>query len=193
MDATLQAHTMWRKILDLPQLDQTTGPLFMLDPGLAFGTGTHPTTFLCLQWLASARIHNRTVIDYGCGSGILGIAALLHGAKSVVGIDIDPQAIVATRQNVRRNNLQESRFPIHLPEKFSADSADIVFANILAGPLVDLADCLVALLKPTGKICLSGILSAQKQLILDTYSRHIDIEFVLEMDEWVCVTGSRVS
>jgi len=109
----------------------------LLDPGLAFGTGTHPTTFLCMQWLASQSLHNNDVIDYGCGSGILGVAALLLGAKQATGIDIDPQALIATKDNLSRNHLNNHLFTVHLPADCPTLEVDLVLANILAGPLVD--------------------------------------------------------
>lgn len=163
----------------------------MLDPGLAFGTGTHPTTFLCLQWIAEEKITDKTVIDYGCGSGILGLAALLLGAHSVTGVDIDPQALVASTENIKRNQLDPERFPVYFPNKCPNDEVDFVFANILAGPLVDLAPTLTSLLKPGGKICLSGILSIQRQAIVDAYSSVINIDSIHEQDNWLCITGTK--
>jgi len=112
----------------------------ILDPGLAFGTGTHPTTFLCLQWLSRQNIKGASVIDYGCGSGILGVASLLLGSKRVVGVDIDPQALVATKENTKRNQLNPDDFAVYFPSKAPSEAADLVLANILAGPLVELAD-----------------------------------------------------
>ncbi|WP_086930948.1 50S ribosomal protein L11 methyltransferase [Agarilytica rhodophyticola] len=163
----------------------------MLDPGLAFGTGTHPTTFMCLKWVAECNISNKDVVDYGCGSGILGIAALLHGAKSVTGIDIDPQALIASQENAKRNNLDKELFPVYFPDKCPTEKTDIVLANILAGPLVELAPALVSLLKTGGKICLSGILKSQQQAIIDTYSHHVTIDKIDEKDEWVCIVGTK--
>lgn len=160
-----------------------------LDPGLAFGTGTHPTTFMCLQWIAQQQIQGKTVIDYGCGSGILGIAALLFDAKSVTGTDIDPQALLATKENVLRNSLNPDDFPVFYPSKCPQEPVDMVFANILAGPLVELAPQLCDLLKPGGKICLSGILNTQESAIRAAYSSKIDIQHVAQMDQWICVTG----
>lgn len=163
----------------------------MLDPGLAFGTGTHPTTFLCLQWLAKQSINDKSVIDYGCGSGILGIAALLLGASSTIGTDIDPQALLATQDNVKRNNLDAKRFPVFFPNKCPNDPADMVLANILAGPLVELSSTLISLLKPGGLLCLSGLLSVQQTDIEKAYQEHIDIEEISEKDGWICVTGRK--
>ncbi len=163
----------------------------MLDPGLAFGTGTHPTTFLCLQWLARTPLEGMAVVDYGCGSGILGIAAILLGAHTVVGVDIDPQAIVASRQNVTRNQLETADFSVYLPHNIPDIAADIVLANILAAPLVELADTLIRLLEPGGKICLSGILASQKQAIVDAYRHRINIESITAMDGWLCISGAK--
>jgi ribosomal protein L11 methyltransferase len=132
----------------------------LLDPGLAFGTGTHPTTFLCLQWLAQQSLNNTKVIDYGCGSGILGIAALLLGAEHALGIDIDPQALLASRDNATRNHLAQHRFPVYFPENHPKTQAQLLIANILAGPLVTLAGALLNLLEPGGRLCLSGILAS---------------------------------
>ncbi|HEY7771882.1 MAG TPA: 50S ribosomal protein L11 methyltransferase, partial [Marinagarivorans sp.] len=103
----------------------------LLDPGLAFGTGTHPTTFLCLQWLATQSLNEQEVIDYGCGSGILGIGALLLGARRVLGVDIDPQALLATQDNAQRNHITAERFPVVFPDKCPATPVDLVVANIL--------------------------------------------------------------
>jgi len=165
----------------------------LLDPGLAFGTGTHPTTFLCMQWLAEQNIKDLDVVDYGCGSGILGIAALLLGAKKTTGIDIDPQALLATHDNVKRNGLSIELFPVYLPqqEQSSLISADLILANILAGPLVELADTLLAPLKINGKICLSGILANQADQVKEAYSHQITFEPVAQKEGWVRLSGFR--
>ena len=164
----------------------------MLDPGLAFGTGTHPTTFLCMQWLAKQTLANKTVVDYGCGSGILGVTALLLGAKYAQGVDIDPQALTATHDNVQRNGLNSQHFDVYLPQDYQAvQNVDIVIANILAGPLVDLVDAIVAPLKPGGRIGLSGILSQQAQSVADAYADIIHFDPITEKDGWVCLSGYR--
>ena len=163
----------------------------LLDPGLAFGTGTHPTTFLCLQWLAEQKLSQSHVVDYGCGSGILGIAALLLGARHVDGVDIDPQALLATQDNVQRNGLDKMQFPVYFPEKYHTVKHDFVLANILAGPLVELAPTLIELLKPGGKICLSGVLKVQEQSIIEAYKDAIDIEGIKQKEEWICFTGTK--
>lgn len=163
----------------------------LLDPGLAFGTGTHPTTYLCLQWLAGESLSGKTVVDYGCGSGILGIGALLLGAASVVGTDIDPQALLATRENVRRNHLPEECFPVFFPDRCPRQSVDIVLANILAGPLVELAPSLCGLLKPGGRLCLSGVLENQRTALVEAYEPLVAIDSIQQQEEWICITGTR--
>lgn len=163
----------------------------LLDPGLAFGTGTHPTTFLCLQWLGRQRLHDLTVVDYGCGSGILGIAALLLGAREAIGVDIDPQALLATRDNSQRNGLAESALPVYFPGKAPSTPRDVVLANILAGPLVTLSTTLMALLKPGGLLCLSGILQTQADAVIEAYTDLVDFEPIGTKEEWVCLTGRK--
>jgi len=165
----------------------------LLDPGLAFGTGTHPTTFLCLQWLAEQQLDKHHVIDYGCGSGILGIAALLLGAEAASGIDIDPQALTASQDNLQRNGLEADRFKVFLPKDRPSLNTHVLVANILAGPLVELADDLISLLEPNGKICLSGILHHQAEAVMNAYSDHIIFDPVTQKDEWVRLTGYKSS
>ncbi|BFM05398.1 50S ribosomal protein L11 methyltransferase [Halioxenophilus aromaticivorans] len=165
----------------------------MLDPGLAFGTGTHPTTFLCLQWLDQLDCTHKSVLDYGCGSGILGIAALLLGAGSALGVDIDPQALLATLDNAKRNHLAPERFPVYLPPKAPTGHADIVLANILAGPLVELAEDITQRLKPGGSICLSGVLAIQAETVKDAYAQWIDFDPVATEQEWCRITGRKKS
>ncbi len=164
----------------------------MLDPGLAFGTGTHPTTFLCLQWLASQNVKQQTVIDYGCGSGILGIAALLLGASKATGIDIDPQALLATQDNLKRNGLEKERFPVFFPKSCPKLKAQAVLANILAGPLVELAEELCEKLHTGGKLCLSGILATQYQAIEIAYGPWVKIDQVRQKEEWICVSATKL-
>jgi len=161
----------------------------LLDPGLAFGTGTHPTTFLCMQWLAQQTFSEREIIDYGCGSGILGITALLLGAHTATGIDIDPQALIATKDNVIRNGLNSDDFQVYLPSACPQGDADIVIANILAGPLAELADELLTRLKRGGQLCLSGILAPQADAVMAAYSPHIEFDPVAQKDEWVRLSG----
>ena len=163
----------------------------MLDPGLAFGTGTHPTTALCLEYLASHSMQNRTVIDYGCGSGILGIAAILLGASAVSGVDIDPQALTATQDNLLRNNLDKERLPVFFPESFESEPVDLVIANILAGPLKELAPTLAELVKSGGQLILSGLLVEQADELISTYSEWFDMEPPSTKEEWVRLTGRK--
>jgi len=161
----------------------------MLDPGLAFGTGTHPTTAMCLQWLDSLDLTDKTVIDFGCGSGILAIAALKLGAKHVVGIDIDPQAIQASRDNAERNGVSE-RLSLYLPKDQPDNlSADVVVANILAGPLRELAPLISVLPVAGGHLGLSGVLASQAQSVADAYKDKFELDAVAEKEEWCRITG----
>lgn len=172
----------------------------LLDPGLAFGTGTHPTTFLCLQWLAELATNcseqdntfsQKTFIDFGCGSGILGIASLLLGADKVIGTDIDPQALLASRDNAQRNDIESTRFPVFLPADCPAIEADVMLANILAGPLAELAPTLNQLTRLGGRLCLSGILANQATEVMAAYSPWFDFEPVRQKEEWVCLTATK--
>ena len=162
----------------------------MLDPGLAFGTGTHPTTSLCLQWLDQINLTDKTVLDYGCGSGVLAIAALLLGAKHCDGTDIDPQALEASIENAKENDVA-NKINVMLPENIPAQKYDMVLANILAGPLVELAPELAGYCKPGGNIVLSGILENQAQSILDAYSHWFDLDTPAVQEEWIRITGKR--
>ncbi|MDO6452871.1 50S ribosomal protein L11 methyltransferase [Neptunomonas phycophila] len=161
----------------------------MLDPGLAFGTGTHPTTALCLEWLDAQTLEGKKVTDYGCGSGILGIAALLLGADHVIAVDIDIQAIQATRDNLGRNKLSDDRLDAYLPESAPQAATDVLVANILAGPLVELAPTLAERVKPGGLLALSGLLIHQADEIIQAYSPWFDLDPVAEREEWIRVTG----
>ncbi len=159
----------------------------LLDPGLAFGTGTHPTTALCLEWLDGQDIRGKRVVDYGCGSGILGIAAALKGARQVVCVDNDPQALEATLENANRNGVTH-RIECLAPEGFSENSVDIVLANILAGPLVELAPVLQGCLKADGTIVLSGILEDQAETVASAYQVCAHGICQRELDGWVRLT-----
>jgi len=160
----------------------------LLDPGLAFGTGTHPTTAMCLEYLDQTELQQYTVIDYGCGSGILAIAAAKLGASNLLAIDNDPQALQATRDNAVKNRV-DSLFTIQLPEPAPDIQADILVANILAKPLIELSGHLAGLIKTKGRIVLSGILQEQAESVLQAYSRFFDIEICRQQEDWVCLAG----
>ncbi|GGD70318.1 50S ribosomal protein L11 methyltransferase [Lacimicrobium alkaliphilum] len=162
----------------------------MLDPGLAFGTGTHPTTALCLRWLDGLDLTKCTVVDFGCGSGILGIAALKLGAARVIGIDIDPQAIQASAENARRNSVAE-QIELYLPEQQPALNADIVVANILAGPLRELRQVITDYCRPGTMLALSGILKEQAEDISNLYSKDFDMDAIAIEGDWARVSGKR--
>lgn len=175
----------WR---DVPEPEAVN---VMLDPGLAFGTGTHPTTALCLTWLDGLDLAGKTVIDFGCGSGILAIAALKLGATSAIGIDIDPQAIQASRANAERNGVSE-RLSLFLPHEQPADlSADVVVANILAGPLRELAPLIGVLPVTGGHLGLSGVLASQAASVCEAYEEKFALDPVAEKEEWCRITGVR--
>lgn len=161
----------------------------MLDPGLAFGTGTHATTALCLKWLEQQDLSGKTVIDFGCGSGILAIAAIKLGAKEVIGVDIDPQAILASRDNAQRNNVSNQLNLFLAKDQPENLSADIVVANILAGPLRDLAPIIKGLVKTNGQIALSGILDEQAESVAKCYRDEFTIDPITEQDEWCRISG----
>lgn len=176
-----------------------SGAILRLDPGLAFGTGTHPTTALCLQWLDSQPLAGKTLIDYGCGSGILAIAALILGAGSVLAVDNDPQALQATRANAEQNACA-GHLRVHAVATEGsplAEQADIVMANILAGPLCQLADVIAPLVKPGGQLVLSGILADQAEQVMAAYQSRIVFDPPAVLDGWVrlsgqaCVNGTR--
>jgi ribosomal protein L11 methyltransferase len=164
----------------------------MLDPGLAFGTGTHQTTSLCLRWLDNLKLSEATVVDFGCGSGILGIAALKLGAQRVVGIDIDPQALLASQDNANRNDVGE-KIELYLPEHQPELQADVVLANILAAPLRELRTVITAYCKTGGKLVLSGILDNQAQEINDLYSQDFHMEPIEIDGEWARVSGVKIT
>lgn len=162
----------------------------ILDPGLAFGTGTHPTTALCLEWLASHDLTGKTVIDYGCGSGILAVAAVLLGAKEAHAVDIDPQAITATQDNAIKNNVQ-NKIRCYLPEQFSAFEADIVLANILAKPLIEMSTQISGLVAKGGDLVLSGILEEQAGSVMSAYQPFISMAEPVQQEDWIRLEGIR--
>ncbi|ATH83720.1 50S ribosomal protein L11 methyltransferase [Ectopseudomonas mendocina] len=161
----------------------------LLDPGLAFGTGTHPTTALCLEWLDGQNLDGCRVLDFGCGSGILAIAALLLGALQAVGTDIDPQALEASRDNASRNGIDPARFPVYLPADLPQQPAEVVVANILAGPLVSLAPQITALVQEGGRLALSGILAEQAEEVRAAYAGAFDLDPTAIKDGWVRISG----
>ena len=162
--------------------------IIRLDPGLAFGTGTHATTALCLQWLDGLDLAGKRVLDFGCGSGILAIGALLLGAESAVAVDIDPQAVTATQQNAAANGVAD-RLSAFTGSAGPDDDFDIVVANILAGPLVELAPQILARLRPGGHLALSGILEAQAGDVTRAYAELAPLESRSSDDGWVRLSG----
>jgi ribosomal protein L11 methyltransferase len=161
-----------------------------LDPGLAFGTGTHPTTALCLEWLDGTELSGRRVIDYGCGSGVLAIAALKLGAAQVVGVDNDPQALEASHDNAARNDVGD-RLQLCMPDAFADAPADVFVANILAGPLAELAPRFAANVRPGGLLALSGILAGQAAELVEHYGQWFDDLVVTSREDWVRIDGRR--
>ncbi|EJA7360424.1 TPA: 50S ribosomal protein L11 methyltransferase [Vibrio alginolyticus] len=175
----------WR---DIPDPDAVN---VMLDPGLAFGTGTHPTTALCLEWLESMDLSGKTVIDFGCGSGILAITAIKLGAEKVIGIDIDPQALLASKDNAERNGVAD-KLEVYLPQNQPEGLvADVVVANILAGPLRELAPIIKGLVKPNGDLAMSGVLDTQAEDVANYYRDELHIDPIVEQSEWCRISGRK--
>jgi ribosomal protein L11 methyltransferase len=172
----------WREVPDPKAVN------VMLDPGLAFGTGTHPTTALCLTWLDGLDLKGKTVVDFGCGSGILSLAALKLGAKKVIGIDIDPQALQASLENAKRNQC-EDRLELFLPKDQPEFKADVVVANILAGPLRELAPVIIEYVASNGVLALSGVLEEQAQQLQEIYGEYCQMDAISVQDEWVRLSG----
>ncbi len=165
-----------------------------LDPGLAFGTGHHPTTALCLRWLDGADLAGSRLIDYGCGSGILAIAALKLGAAQALAIDHDPQALEATLANATENDVAlrlRILMPKDMPEGLPEERADRLVANILAGPLIELAPELAALVRPGGELALSGLLVDQIESLATAYAPWFDLEPPQILEDWVLLAGTR--
>ena len=162
-----------------------------LDPGVAFGTGSHPTTHLCLQWLDTHVTGEDSVLDYGCGTGILAIAAAKLGAASVLGTDIDPQAVESAAYNARHNEV-EARFV--LPAELPSERFSLVVANILSNPLKVLAPALLGRVAPGGRLVLSGVLARQAEEVIEVYRRtdpNVELSVWREEDGWVCIAGTR--
>jgi len=176
-------------------VDDEDAVVVRLDPGLAFGTGTHATTALCLEWLDGLQLEGKSVLDYGCGSGILAIAALKLGSRSAVALDVDPQAITATRENAAHNDLSRQVTTILDPKDID-DHFDVVVANILAAPLIELAGSIVGYVKSGCLLALSGILSEQVGDVLTVYSPWIEFDEPVEREQggqtWAILTGRRI-
>ena len=165
----------------------------LLDPGLAFGTGTHATTALCLQWLDGLDLQDKVVVDYGCGSGILAIAALLLGAKHAYCVDLDPQALLATKDNAARNGVA-NKMTVCFPDAMPAIQADVVVANILAGPLAELAPVLANLCLGGGDLALSGIIDSQVDELIVVYAPWFTLDQLKTKDEnWCRLSGKRLN
>ena len=175
-----------------PPADDAAAVIVRLDPGLAFGTGTHPTTALCLEWLDGADLAGKTLIDYGCGSGVLAIAALKLGAARAIGVDNDEQALTASRDNAERNGVS-GKVELYTPEQLPQQPADVLVANILAGPLVDRAAHLARLTRPGGALALSGILRGQEDEVLSCYAPWFEPVEVAEREDWVRISATRRS
>lgn len=173
-----------------PAIDEAAGePVFIdLDPGLAFGTGTHPTTALCLEWLDAADVRGKSVIDYGCGSGVLAIAALRLGASSAIAVDIDPQAVIATRDNARRNGVA-AELTASTVDDAQLHAVDVVLANILAEPLDQLAPTLAQLVCARGHVVLSGLLATQADALARRYGAWFDMTAARTREDWARLTG----
>ena len=191
------ADRLWLVPRDVPAPGE---PALHLDPGLAFGSGSHPTTRLCIDWLARADLEGRTVLDYGCGSGVLALAALKLGARDVLAIDHDPQALLATRENAAYNALGQpgsgARLSVGPPEALGERRFDVIVANILANPLLVLADVLTAALEPSGVLVMSGLLEAQAVSVMKAYPALSFAPVAVEADEqgarWARLEGVRV-
>ena len=162
-----------------------------LNPGLAFGTGSHPTTRLCLEWLEKSNLDQKSVLDYGCGSGILGISAIKLGAKSVTAIDLDPQAVIASKNNAEKNHVQQE-IEITDNNKRIEKNFNIIVANILAKPLIELAPYFYKKLNKEGAICLSGILEGQINIIKDAYLKYFNLSEIKIKDGWVMMSGIKL-
>ena len=187
-------HQLWVGPEQMIPIENSTA--VFLNPGLAFGTGTHPTTALCLSWLANHPQKDLTVIDYGSGSGILAITALKLGAKHVIAVDHCEQALSSTLENARRNHIPNNKLSVYAPEKIpeflKTASCDVLLANILIDPLIQLAPTFARYLKPHGMIILSGLLTSQLDLLKAAYAPWFSFEMAPEIkDDWVCITAKK--
>ncbi len=181
---------LWIHPWNHPDAPAADSVVVRLDPGLAFGTGTHPTTALCLEWLDGQDLEGTTVIDYGCGSGVLAIAALKLGAARAIGIDNDPQAITATADNAARNEVA-TRLQVHLPDDAPQIPGEVFVANILAGPLHDLAPRFATLTTAGAPFAISGILHDQHEALLQRFAPWFDQLEVAVREDWVRISGRR--
>ena len=173
-------------------VDEKDSVVVMLDPGLAFGTGTHPTTSLCLSYLDSLDLKDKDVLDYGCGSGILAIAALKLGAKSATGVDIDEQALIASKENAKRNGVEDKlQLIMGTDKKLDLPQFPITVANILAGPLAELEPIIASLTQSGGKLALSGIVTEQADSVIEAYSKDFVMNKVKDLDGWALLTGTK--
>lgn len=171
------------------QLDIKDATIARLNPGLAFGTGEHPTTQMILKYLAQHPPRNNTVVDYGCGSGILAISACLLGANHVYATDIDKQALIATHNNAEINHITAEQITICLPESLNEMHADLLLANIFLTPLLTLHNTFASLIKPQGHILLSGVLTSQFAQIFDTYQDNFHLTVIDEQQDWLLLHG----
>lgn len=162
-----------------------------LDPGLAFGTGTHESTALCLDWLATNDISQKTVIDYGCGSGILAIAAVKLGAKKVYAIDYDPQAITASKENATKNQITEQELVIEASSIAKPPACDIVVANILANTIIELKNRLTDCVLPSGQLILAGILNEQAKQVMNAFQHDFEFEAPIVRNQWVLLSAKK--
>ena len=181
-------NTLW--VLPTHAPAPESGHCLRLDPGLAFGTGAHPTTGLCLEWLAGMPLEGKSVLDYGTGSGILAIAAAVLGARNVNATDIDPQSLIATRQNAMLNEVSDS-IDVCLPGELPPNRWDILVANIVANPLIELADSFRRYLPPGGRLALSGILTEQINAVSAAYRPWFDFKTPEQADDWVLLQATR--
>ncbi|WP_406021169.1 50S ribosomal protein L11 methyltransferase [Succinivibrio sp.] len=174
------------------KVEEENSVVVMLDPGLAFGTGTHPTTALCLGYLDSLDLKDKLVLDYGCGSGILAIAALKLGAKKAMGVDIDEQALQASLENAKRNDVDDRlELVMGTDKKLDLPKSQITVANILAGPLAQLEPVIADLTASGGLLALSGILTEQADEVIEAYSKDFIMNKVKDKDGWALLTGTR--
>ena len=163
----------------------------ILDPGLAFGTGSHETTFLCLEWLEQADLRAKTLLDFGCGSGILGLAALKLGAERVIAVDIDEQALIATKNNALANDIKQDKLDISTPD-IETGKVDIILANILLKTLISLKKEFLERLKPKGKLIASGVLTSQTEELIEQFEPELQVEKMEFAAEWAMIVFSRV-